>query len=535
MLNEKYRTNFKLPTKQTNHTNVTMFIVLFIAIIAQFSEAIPPNVIFILADDLGYDDISWNNPDIISPNLEGLANDGIILEGHYVLPVCSPSRSALMSGFYPIHIGRQDGVIDPLEPKGLFTNFTIMPKYFKEVGYRTHALGKWHLGFCNEDYLPTRRGFDTFYGFYLGEEDHFSHTRRPKIGKKTPGYDFRDQEKVDFTAKGTYSSILLAKRAVRVIKDHAQNHSNKPLFMYLPFQNVHGPLQAPIEFEKLYPNIKNKRRKTLSGMVSAMDDAVGKIVNALKEEELIENTIIVFSSDNGAPSHRYGSNYPLRGTKGSLWEGGTRSAAFIYSSMLKGKGSKNNEMIHIVDWIPTLLSAVKDKLSNDYQSKVEEFLSENRDGINLWPMLMGNDGNVRREFLYNIDPTFSDDGFEGHGAIRVGDLKLAVGKPGDHDGRYPPGNFTETILREVSPYLMDGRKYYLFNIREDPYECKNIAEDNLDIVEDMRARYEEYEASMIPPDNADQTGQGNPSHFGGVWSTGWCDSEPAALVEETLP
>jgi len=513
-----------------------MFIVFFIAIILSFSEGtVPPNVIVILADDLGYDDISWNNPDIISPNLEGLANDGMILEGHYVLPVCSPTRSALMSGFYPIHTGRQDGVIKPEMPKGLFTNFTIMPKYFKEVGYRTHAIGKWHLGFCHEDYLPTRRGFDTFYGFYLGSEDHYLHTRTPDKGKNTPGYDFRDQEEVDFTGNGTYSSILLAERAVQIIKDHAENHSNKPFLMYLPFQNVHGPLQAPIEFEELYPNIKDKHRKTLSGMVSAMDDAVGEIVNALKDKELIENTIIVFSADNGAPFDKGGSNYPLRGTKATMWEGGTRSAAFIYSSMLKDKGTKNNEMIHVVDWIPTLLSAVKGTLSDDYQSKVEEFLSEDRDGINLWPMLMGMDGNARTELLYNIDPTFDDDGFEGHGAIRVGDMKLAVGNPGNNDGHYPPDNLTDSTVREVSPYLMDGRKYYLFNLRDDPYEYKNIAEDNLDIVEDMRARYEEYEASMIPPDNAAETGQGNPSHFGGVWSTGWCESEPAALVYETVP
>ena len=486
-----------------------------------------PNVIIILADDLGYDDISWHNPDIISPNLESLANGGIILEGHYVLPVCSPTRSALMTGYYPIHTGRQSHGIRLQMPKGLFTNFTIIAQYFKEIGYSTHALGKWHLGYCHEDYLPTRRGFDTFYGFYCGSGDHHLHTKSPIIGDKTPAYDFRDQEEVDLTANGTYSSILLAKRAVKIIKEHDENPSKKPFFMYLPFQNVHGPLQVPVEYEELYPDIKNKKRKTLSAMVSALDDAVGTIVRSLQETELIRNTIIVFSSDNGAKYDGGGSNYPLRGTKATLWEGGTRSAAFVYSSMLTNNRTKNHEMFHIVDWIPTLLSAVKDKLNEEDQSKVEEFLAEERDGIDQWNMLMGNEEGKRSELLYNINPTFNDDGLKGHGAIRIGHMKLIVGNPGINDGHYPPGNLNIRAPDDVTPYLMDGRKIYLFNLHDDPNEYYNIAEENLDIVEKMKARYNEYEMSMIPPDIAGETSKGNPSHFGGVWSTGWCESEPA--------
>jgi len=300
------------------------FILSILLFLPNIFSSTPPNVIVIVADDLGYDDISWHNSKIISPNLENLANNGIILENHYVLPVCSPTRSALMTSYYPIHTGRQSGVIKPEMPKGLFTNFTLMPEYFKEIGYRTHAIGKWHLGFCNENYLPTRRGFDTFYGFYLGEEDHYVHNREPHKGDKTPGYDFRNQDDVDYSANGTYSSILFGERAVKVIEDHAQNHANDPLFMYLPFQNVHTPSQVPIEYEELYPNIKDKKRRVLSGMVSAMDDSVGLLVDSLKKADMVDNTIIVFTSDNGAPYGNGGSNYPLRGTKGTLCEGGIK-------------------------------------------------------------------------------------------------------------------------------------------------------------------------------------------------------------------
>lgn len=141
-----------------------------------------PNILLIVADDLGYNDVSWHNPDIISPHLEKLARNGVILEDHYVQPICTPTRSALMTSYYPIHTGRQHSVLWLQEPKGLYTNFTLMPQYFKAIGYRTHAVGKWHLGFCNEDYLPTKRGFDTFYGFYTGSEDYYYHTRSPTVG-----------------------------------------------------------------------------------------------------------------------------------------------------------------------------------------------------------------------------------------------------------------------------------------------------------------------------------------------------------------
>merc|ERR1711944_358492 len=159
-----------------------MFYVFFIFLFPLCESATAPNILIIVADDLGYSDISWHNPDIISPNLDELAKNGIILENHYVLPVCTPTRASLMTGYYPIHTGMQHHVLLPETPKGLFTNFTLMPDFFREIGYRTHMIGKWHLGFCHEDYLPTRRGFDTFYGFYLGAEDHYLHTREPDKG-----------------------------------------------------------------------------------------------------------------------------------------------------------------------------------------------------------------------------------------------------------------------------------------------------------------------------------------------------------------
>ena len=226
-----------------------MYLIRFIFLIALCSADTAPNVVVIVADDLGYNDVSWHNPDIISPNMEKLATDGIILKNHYVI-LCSATRSALLTGYHPIHTGMQHSVINSQQPTGLYTNFTLMSEYFHDIGYKTHMVGKWHLGFCHEDYLPLKRGFETFYGFYIGQETYYSHFHPGKVGDtRYYGYDFRDQDELDLSAIGTYSTKLFADRAVKIIEDHAEIHCNdysiigscRPMFLFLPFQSVHQP------------------------------------------------------------------------------------------------------------------------------------------------------------------------------------------------------------------------------------------------------------------------------------------------------
>jgi len=501
------------------------------------------NILLVVADDLGYNDISWHNPDIISPNLDKLAKDGIILESHYVMHVCTPTRAALMTGYYPIHTGRQHSYIHAQEPKGLYTNFTLMAQYFKDIGYRTHMVGKWHLGFCHEDYIPNRRGFDTFYGYYTGSEEYYSHERKPSKGDSTPGYDFRDQDDPDRSAAGTYSTTLLADRAVKIIQDHSENHSNSPLFLYLPFQSVHSPLQVPKKYEDMYPNIKTSSRRKFSGMVSAMDEAFGMVVDELRNKGMLEDTIIVFTADNGGQVDAGGNNYPLRGNKRTMWEGGTRASAFVHSTMFQNNGTVNNELMHVVDWLPTLLRAVKDQLSDEYQSKVDEYLSEERDGIDQWAMLMGLEEGKRSEIVYNIDPDFDKNGL--NGAIRIGNWKLIKGDPSDdgHDDHYLPDTFENYVeMNDVgdmnypthqhdgallNPVMINDKPVYLFDLSSDPNEYSNLAEENPDVLAEMLLKFDEYESTMIPPHTAAETEAGNPSHFDGVWSPGWCESEPA--------
>uniref|UniRef100_A0A7M5V5Q7 Sulfatase N-terminal domain-containing protein n=1 Tax=Clytia hemisphaerica TaxID=252671 RepID=A0A7M5V5Q7_9CNID len=239
----------------------------------------PPNVVLIVADDLGWTDVSFHGSDQIpTPNIDKLAKEGIILNNYYVQPICSPTRSALMTGRYPIHTGMFHGVIRPEEPYGVSLEEKILPEYLRELGYATHAIGKWHLGYFAKEYTPTYRGFDTFYGYYNGAEDYFYHNRSGYHFPKFHGLDLHhdvegDQQPVR-TQDGNYSTYMYSDEAITTINQHP---SEKPLFLYLPFQNVHGPLMAPQETIDKFLYIEDKKRRVLAAMVSQLDDAVGRV------------------------------------------------------------------------------------------------------------------------------------------------------------------------------------------------------------------------------------------------------------------
>merc|ERR1712215_105865 len=198
-------------TMQMFTPNLAMLYLLFhIYLLISSTHAQPPNIIVILADDLGYNDVSWHNPAVLTPNLAKLASEGVTLEQHYTQPICSPTRGALLTGKYPIHNGLHNGVIEPLTPSGLDLSLTTLPEELHRANYSTHIVGKWPLGLCNKKYWPTNRGFDHHFGFLLGAQSFFTHSRYE-------GYDFRDDEEVDIVDNNTYSTTLLQERAVEVI------------------------------------------------------------------------------------------------------------------------------------------------------------------------------------------------------------------------------------------------------------------------------------------------------------------------------
>ncbi|XP_022099670.1 arylsulfatase B-like [Acanthaster planci] len=287
---------------------------LFLVIIVNPVNCKPPNIIFILADDYGFRDIGYHGSEIKTPNLDKLAAEGVKLENYYVQPICTPTRSQLMSGKYQIHTGLQHGIIWPEQPDCLPLNDVTLAQKLKELGYATHIVGKWHLGIYKRACWPTRRGFDSYFGFLLGSQDYYTHTA-------WQGYDFRENEIVAWNYTGHYSTTVFTQRAQDIIRQHSQT-PNKPFFLYLPFQAVHSPLEVPEQYMIPYSHIQDKFRRIYAGMVACMDEGIGNITQTMDQLGLWEDTVLIFSTDNGGQIAAGGNNWPLRGWKGSLWEGG---------------------------------------------------------------------------------------------------------------------------------------------------------------------------------------------------------------------
>eukprot|EP00117_Sycon_ciliatum_P044235 scpid60590/ scgid4143/ Arylsulfatase B; N-acetylgalactosamine-4-sulfatase len=388
-----------------------------------------PHILFVVADDLGWNDIGFRNDAVLTPNLDALAREGVILNQSYVQPICSPTRSCFMTGRYPIHTGVK-GIIMPQQGFGLNPTLNTIANALRELGYATHMVGKWHLGFCKQAYIPTQRGFDTFYGHYLGAEDYYTHRRTvsvPAAGgqgvRKVRGYDFhrdtRDSFHSEYAADGVYSTEAFGKEAVDIIDRH---DPSTPLFLYLAFQAIHGPLQVPRRYLDMYKNFKGSSdRRHVLGMLAAMDEAIGNVAQALRQNNLWDNTLVVFTTDNGGEVTHGGNNWPLRGNKGTVWEGGTRGTAFIHASWLTTKGRTYNGIIHAVDWYPTLIAAAGGGDSGG-SGNIKDGMGI--DGLDMWSALQDNRTSPRTGFVYNIDPdsnTF---------AIRVGRYKYIKSNAG---------------------------------------------------------------------------------------------------------
>ena len=245
---------------------VSALVAMIVFVSDAMAEEARPNIVFILADDLGRADCGFmGGKEIKTPHLDKLAAAGTILDAFYVQPVCSPTRAALMTGRYPMRHGLQVGVVRPWAQYGLPLEEQTLTHGMKDAGYTTAIVGKWHLGHHAPEYLPTRRGFDHQYGHYNGALDYFTHIR-------DGGFDWHKDDKV--CRDEGYTTHLLAKDAANFVTNNA---GKKPFFLYVPFNAVHNPLQAPEEYLKRYASLKGQRQK-YAAMLSAMDDAVRSFV-----------------------------------------------------------------------------------------------------------------------------------------------------------------------------------------------------------------------------------------------------------------
>lgn len=415
-----------------------------------------PNVVVILADDMGRHDCGFmGGTEIKTPHLDKLAKAGTVLDAFYVQPVCSPTRAALMTGRYPMRHGLQVGVVRPWAQYGLPLEERTLASALSDAGYATAICGKWHLGHFQPEYLPTKRGFAHQYGHYNGALDYFTHVR-------DGGFDWHKDDK-ECRDEG-YSTHLLADAACKFVADTV---GKKPFFLYVPFNAVHAPHQVPAEYMKPYADLKGERKK-YAGMLAAMDEGVGKIVAAVEKAGVRDNTLFLFSSDNGGPQPgTVTDNGKYRAGKGTLYEGGVRVAAFATWDGKIPAGKTTTEPMHIVDWYATLV-----KLCG---AKAEQKLPV--DGLDVWPTLTASKPSSHTSILINTTPN--------NGAVRAGEWKLVV-KNGDDD---PDGGEAKKGKESVE----------LFDLKADPYEKTNLAEKHADRVKELKATLATFAKDAVPP------------------------------------
>lgn len=423
-------------------------------------EAAPsqPNIIHIVADDLGWQDVGFNGcKDIKTPNLDALAQGGARFTQFYVQPMCTPTRAALMTGRYPYRYGLQTAVIPSVSTYGLDTGEYLLPQCLKDAGYQTAIIGKWHLGHADKKFWPKQRGFDYQYGAMIGELDYFTHNEHGVLDW------FRDNEQVN---EEGYTTNLLGADAVKYIE---KQKSSSPFYLYLAFNAPHTPYQAPQEYIDRYQHIQEPTRRTYAGMVSCLDDNIGKVVAALDKKGLRKNTLILFHSDNGGTHNPMFAgvmadvskikipcdNSPYRDGKGSLFEGGTRVCA-LANWPGKIKPASVDGVIHATDVFTTFA-----KLAGAPTTKCKPL-----DGVDAWPTISEGKPSLREEMVYNVEPY--------RAALRQGDWKL--------------------IWRTTLPSSVD-----LYNLATDPSEKTNLATAEPAKVASMKLRLDTLARDAAKP------------------------------------
>jgi arylsulfatase I/J len=414
-----------------------------------------PNIVFILADDLGWKDVGYHGSDIKTPNIDKLAQTGARLEQFYAQQICTPSRAAFMTGRYPLRYGLQMAVIPSAGRYGLASDEWLLPQALKQAGYQTAIVGKWHLGHFDRKYWPRQRGFDYSYGPLIGEIDHFKHEShgvtdwyRNNQLVKEPGYD----------------THLFGEDAIRVITEH---DTKSPLFLYLAFTAPHTPYQAPQAYLDKYKEISDPSRRAYAAQITAMDDEIGKVLSALDSRKMRDNTLIFFISDNGGTRSNLfvgeaevkgelpPSNGPYRDGKGSVYEGGTRVVA-LANWPGRIKPGIVNGMMHLVDMYPTFAELAGAKLGKN----------KPLDGIDVWSTISEGKSSPREDLVYNVEPY--------RAGVRKGNWKL--------------------VWTTLLPPRIE-----LFDLSKDPSESTNLADQFPDKVTELQAWTIDLAKQAAPP------------------------------------
>lgn len=516
-----------------------------------------PNVVLLILDDIGWADVGYHGGNFPTPNIDSLARNGVMLNRMYVLPQCSPSRSSMMTGRYAFRMGLQHfETLFPGTTGGIPDGVPTIGDTFKSAGYSTHYVGKWHLGYSKWTQTPLGKGFDSFYGYLQGETDYYKRTFpscdksadllciykenndssvKSPLGPNADGYDFWDDRAPLWSDLGKYTIDAYEKRLDSILTNSSQ--AAEPLFLVFAEQQLHIPLQSPPEeiYQARCQGVKGGssrvNRTTLCSMASRLDDTVGRLVAMLKSKNLWQDTLIFVSSDNGGMTHwgegfpaSASSNFPLRGGKTTLFEGGVRAVSFVTGGALpaEARGQTRHDLLHAVDILPTLASFAKVPLPAGL------------DGRDAWETIAHGKALGRTELPLNIDlnplgglPPSSGlvaGGGTNYSALIAWPWKLIVGSPTVRwkqvEEQDRTGYWTIHDYRHEAPPVEAG-DVRLYNIEEDEEERKNLAASKRPLVEHLLARLQWYTKAgngfVASQDNLPQP-LGNPVLHNWTWS-----------------
>jgi arylsulfatase A-like enzyme len=435
-----------------------------------------PNIIVMVADDLGWADVGYHGGPIDTPSLDRLAAEGVQLDRFYTTPICSPTRAALMTARDPIRLGVAYATIMPWMNNGIHPDEQFLPQSFLAAGYQTAMVGKWHLGHAQQDFHPNNRGFEHFYGHLHTEVGYF-----PPFSNQG-GKDF--QLNGQSITKDGYETYLLADEVSRYIRERDQD---KPFFVYIPFIAPHTPLEAPADLMEKYADMVDDRkpararntdntrrirqltmrpsaRPAYAAVVDAMDQAIGQVLATLDDQGIADNTIVLFFSDNGGAAYATGGadNVPLRGGKGETFEGGIRVVSVMRWPAAISSGTTMEQIMTVMDVFPTLAAA----------AGIETGITRKMDGQNMWPAIVDNVPSPRQKtvFFASETPTygsFSIAAFNEH-------WKLVQEIEQDNEGT----NITN----------------HLFRIADDPYEYNNLAQEHPEVVQQLAQEIRDWRA-----------------------------------------
>lgn len=423
-----------------------------------------PNILIILADDAGYADFGFTGcDDIPTPNLDRLAREGVFCtQGYVTAAVCCPSRMGLITGRYQQRFGAECNCPTIPTPGfgkrdlGLEPSETTMADLLGRSGYRTMALGKWHLG-EHPQYHPNRRGFDEFYGFLGGGRSYWP----SDYAADDPHRMLHNKKALDEEKEIEYLTTDLTDKALDYIL--GSNSEDKPFFMYLCYNAPHAPLQAPEEYLDKFTDIERRNRRKYAAMINCMDVNIGRILDKLEDLEMRENTLIFFLSDNGGTGG-HSSNKPFRGHKGTYWEGGMRVPYLVSWPGQLPEGKRYDLPVSSLDILPTSLAAAGSSIKPP----------KPLDGVDLLPYLNGDNTARPHQTLYWR--------FWRVSACRDGKWKL--------------------LKVAEDPLKKDRKLFYplqLFNIEEDPREQKNVADKYPEVLERLSGKLENWDAELQKP------------------------------------